>query len=137
MVMNCRLSVDTTPASKWRCSRGRALSISHCHDDWGAGVCDANPDFRVRVNSKREDGRESASKKPDAGDLQPIGNPKTERNDQEEPRTKAEDPDGVRTVGDTRNQEPREDTLRNRHVPGGAWLTKVRSLLRDSQFFKW
>ncbi|KAJ1216582.1 hypothetical protein NDU88_004183 [Pleurodeles waltl] len=116
--MCSRLSVDTAPASEWRCSRGRALSVSHCHDDRGAGVSDANPDFWVRINSKREDGRENGLKELDAGDFQPIGTPDTERNDQEKPRTRKENPDGVRTAGDTRNQESREDTLRNRHVPG-------------------
>ncbi|KAJ1109714.1 hypothetical protein NDU88_007074 [Pleurodeles waltl] len=123
-----RLSVDTAPASEWRCSRGRVLSVSHYHDHRGAGVSNVNPDFRVRVNSKREDGRENASKEPDAGDFLPIGTPDTERNDQENPTTRTENPDSVRTAGGTRNQEPREDTLSNRHVPGGAWLTKISLL---------
>ncbi|KAJ1215080.1 hypothetical protein NDU88_002690 [Pleurodeles waltl] len=61
---------------------------------------------------------------PDAGDLKLIGTPDTERNDQEKPRAKTENPDGVKTAEGLRNQEPREDTLRIRHVPGGAWLTK-------------
>ncbi|KAJ1202159.1 hypothetical protein NDU88_005960 [Pleurodeles waltl] len=100
----CRLSVDTAPASEWRCSRGRALSVSRCHDDRGAGVSDANPDFQVRVNTKREDGRESAAKEPDAVDFHPIGTTETERNDKEEPRTRAQNPDGVRTAGGTRNR---------------------------------
>ncbi|KAJ1170009.1 hypothetical protein NDU88_001890 [Pleurodeles waltl] len=119
-----RLSVDTAPASECRCSRSRALSVSDCHDDRGAGTSDANPDFRVRDNSKREDGRENGAKETDAEEFQPTRTPDTERSDQEKPRTRTENPDSVRTAGDTRNQEPTEETLRNRHVPGGAWLTR-------------
>ncbi|KAJ1131653.1 hypothetical protein NDU88_009988 [Pleurodeles waltl] len=124
-VLPCsRLSFDTAPASEWRCSRGRAISVTRCPDDRGAGVSDVNLDFRVRKEKKREDGRESTSEEPDAVDFELNRTTETGRKDQEEPRTRAEPTDGVRDAGGAKNQEPREDTLKSRHVPGGTWLTK-------------
>ncbi|KAJ1106457.1 hypothetical protein NDU88_003858 [Pleurodeles waltl] len=105
---------------EWRCSRGRAIGVTCCPDNWGAGVGDVNLDFRVRKGNKREDGRERESEEPDAVDFKPNGTTETGRKDQEEPRTRAGTTDGVGDAGDAENQEPREDTLKRRHVPGGT-----------------
>ncbi|KAJ1164202.1 hypothetical protein NDU88_004647 [Pleurodeles waltl] len=120
----------------WCCSHGRAIGVTRCPDDRGAGVSDVNLDFRVRKGKKREDGRESAAEEPDAVELKTNGTTEMGRKDQEELRTRAGTTDGVRDVGDAENQEPREDTLKSCHIPGGTWLTKVRSFLRDSQLLK-
>ncbi|KAJ1199734.1 hypothetical protein NDU88_003567 [Pleurodeles waltl] len=132
-----RLPGDAAPITEWRCSRGRANSVSSCHDDRGAGVSDTHPDFRGRGDLKREDGQEKRWREPNADVWKWIGTTDAERNDQEQHRAELENPDGVKTAEGRRNQEPSEDTLRTRHVPGGAWHTKVRSLLRDRQLFKW
>ncbi|KAJ1132922.1 hypothetical protein NDU88_011223 [Pleurodeles waltl] len=87
----------------------------------------------LRNNSKREDGRENASKEPDVEDSQPTGTSDTERSDQEKPRARTENPDDVRTAGGTRNQEPTEETLRNCHIAGGAWLTKFTAANTSSK----
>ncbi|KAJ1136802.1 hypothetical protein NDU88_003216 [Pleurodeles waltl] len=131
-----RLSFNTASASEWHCSRSRAIRVTHCPDDRGAGVSDVNPDFWVQKEKKREHGPESASEEPDAVDFKTIRTTETGKKDQEEPRTRAGTTDGVRDAGDAESQEPREDTLKSRHVPGGTWLTKVRFFLRDSQLLK-
>ncbi|KAJ1206993.1 hypothetical protein NDU88_002386 [Pleurodeles waltl] len=69
LIKHDRLSFDTAPASEWRCSRGRAIGVTRCPDDRGAGVSDVNPEFRVREREKREDGRERASEEPDVVDF--------------------------------------------------------------------
>ncbi|KAJ1185371.1 hypothetical protein NDU88_002164 [Pleurodeles waltl] len=46
------VSWPSSPASVWRCSRGRAIGVTRCPDDRGAGVSDVNPDFRVRKGKK-------------------------------------------------------------------------------------
>ncbi|KAJ1152680.1 hypothetical protein NDU88_005455 [Pleurodeles waltl] len=51
-----RLSGDAAPRAEWRCSRGRANSVSSYHDDRGAGVSNARPDFREENAVKRKDG---------------------------------------------------------------------------------
>ncbi|KAJ1157276.1 hypothetical protein NDU88_009991 [Pleurodeles waltl] len=53
-----RLSVDTAPASEWRCSRGHALSVSDCHDDQGAGASDTTRiSGFVKTQKEKTDGR--------------------------------------------------------------------------------
>ncbi|KAJ1119924.1 hypothetical protein NDU88_008107 [Pleurodeles waltl] len=114
----------------WRC---REIGVTHCPGDRGAGVSDVTPDFQVRETEKREDGQERGSEEPDAADFQTDESKETESGDQEEPKTRAGTTDASRDAGGTESQELSEDTLKSRHVPGGAWLNKVRSFLRDSQ----
>ncbi|KAJ1177321.1 hypothetical protein NDU88_002580 [Pleurodeles waltl] len=63
-----RLSSNTAPASEWRCSRGREISVTRCPDDQEAGVGAMTPDFQVPGTLKSEDGLERASEEPDAAD---------------------------------------------------------------------
>ncbi|KAJ1129183.1 hypothetical protein NDU88_007554 [Pleurodeles waltl] len=120
----------------WRYSRARESGVTRCPDDWGPGVSNVTPDFRVQEIGKREDGRMRAAEESDAADFQTAEPTVTENGNQEEPKKSAGTTDGSRNTGDTKIQEPTEETLRSRHIPGGAWLTKVRSFLRDSQFLK-
>ncbi|KAJ1117854.1 hypothetical protein NDU88_006050 [Pleurodeles waltl] len=131
-----RLSSDTATASEWRCSCGRESGVTRYHGDRGAGVSDVTPDFRVQEREKREDGRERAAEEPDAVDSQTDETTKTESEEDEEPKTQTGTTDCLRDSGGTENQEPSEDTPKSRHIPGGAWLTKVQSFLRDSQLLK-
>ncbi|KAJ1104124.1 hypothetical protein NDU88_001539 [Pleurodeles waltl] len=104
--MCSRLSGDATPISEWCCSRGRANSVSGCHDDRGAGVSNTHPDFRDRD---------------------------PEKNIQEQPRAELENPDSGKDAEGRKNEEPSEDALRTLHVPGGARLSKyVRRQARGS-----
>ncbi|KAJ1130976.1 hypothetical protein NDU88_009320 [Pleurodeles waltl] len=119
-----RLSGDAAPSTEWLCSRSRQNSVSSCHDDRGAGVSDIHPDFRGRGTLKRENGREEERRESNADTWQRIGTPDAEKNDQEQHRVDPENLDGVKKAEDRRNEEPSEDTLRTRPVPGGAWLTK-------------
>ncbi|KAJ1152262.1 hypothetical protein NDU88_005038 [Pleurodeles waltl] len=111
-------------ASELRCSHGREVGVTRCPDDRGAGVSDVTPDFRVRETEKREGGREPKSEESDADNFQTDETTETESGDQEDPKTRARNTDGSRDAGGTENQERNEDTLKSRHVPGGAWLTK-------------
>ncbi|KAJ1120053.1 hypothetical protein NDU88_008236 [Pleurodeles waltl] len=86
-------------------------------------------DFRVPGSLNSEDGRERRWEDPDAA------NPDEEEKDTEK-STEAENGDREETEGRPGNtgvsrdaehpedQDRSEDTLRSRHVPGGAWLTK-------------
>ncbi|KAJ1216101.1 hypothetical protein NDU88_003707 [Pleurodeles waltl] len=88
-------------------------------------VSDVTPDFWVRETEKREDGREQRSEESDADNFQTDKTTETESGDQKDPKTRARTTDGSRDAGGTENQERSEDTLKSRHVPGGAWLTKA------------
>ncbi|KAJ1198568.1 hypothetical protein NDU88_002407 [Pleurodeles waltl] len=114
-------------------SRGRANSVSVCLDDRGGGVSNANPDFRVLERREKDNGRNEGEVGGERGDFRPERD--QEENIPELPKRTPEDPDRVRDTGDRRSQEAREETPKGRHVPGGAWLSMVRSLLRDKQFF--
>ncbi|KAJ1200210.1 hypothetical protein NDU88_004036 [Pleurodeles waltl] len=133
-VVILRLTSATAPESEWRYSRGREIGATHCHDDRGPGVSDVTPDFQVRVTEKGEDGRMQVPRESDTAVLQMTKPTETANEDQEESKRSAGTTDGSRNMGGTENPEPSEETLNSRHVPGGAWLTKVRSLLRDSKF---
>ncbi|KAJ1197368.1 hypothetical protein NDU88_001228 [Pleurodeles waltl] len=61
-----RLSSNTSPASEWRCSRGREISVTRCPDYQEAGVGAMTPDFRIPGTLKSEDRLERASEEPDA-----------------------------------------------------------------------
>ncbi|KAJ1198576.1 hypothetical protein NDU88_002415 [Pleurodeles waltl] len=116
--MECsRLSGDAAPRAEWRCSRGRVNSVSSYHDDRGAGVSNARPDFREENAVKREDG---TAQKDDGGER---GGTEwsPQKNDPEQPSEETENPN----ANDRRNKELSKDVLRTRHVPGGTWLSKL------------
>ncbi|KAJ1202419.1 hypothetical protein NDU88_006219 [Pleurodeles waltl] len=54
-------SSNAAPASEWRFSRGREVSVPRCPDDQEAGACAMIPDFRVPGKLNSEDGLEPAS----------------------------------------------------------------------------
>ncbi|KAJ1130569.1 hypothetical protein NDU88_008920 [Pleurodeles waltl] len=107
--------------SDWRYSRAHESGVSRCTDDRGPGISNMNPDFQVREDRKREDGRLRAAEETDAADFQMAELTVTESETQEEPKKRA----GTSTGG-TENREPSEETIRSCHFPGGAWLTKDR-----------
>ncbi|KAJ1198472.1 hypothetical protein NDU88_002313 [Pleurodeles waltl] len=128
-----RLSSNAAPASEWRCSRGRDISVSvtRCPDDQEAGACAMTPDFRVPGTLNSEDGLEPASEDQDEEES-------TEAESDKREKTKRRSGSlGVsRETVHPEDQERSKDTLGSCHVPGGAWLTKVRSFLKDNRLLK-
>ncbi|KAJ1079720.1 hypothetical protein NDU88_000041 [Pleurodeles waltl] len=97
----------------------RANSVPGCLDDRGAGVSNANPDFRVLKWGEREDG-------PHEGDVDCERRPERDQgeNTPELLKRRPEDPDRVSDTEDWRSQEASIEPPNRRHVPGGAWLSK-------------
>ncbi|KAJ1117429.1 hypothetical protein NDU88_005629 [Pleurodeles waltl] len=77
-------------------------------------------DFRVLKQGKREDGphEEEAD-----GERRPERD--EGENTPELPKRRPEDPDRVSATEDRRSQEASIETPKRRHVPGGAWLSKL------------
>ncbi|KAJ1126790.1 hypothetical protein NDU88_005196 [Pleurodeles waltl] len=127
-----RVDDKTASTSGKSCSRGRANSVSSCLDDPGAGVRNESPDFRVLEREKKENGLRGEVVGAERGD----GGPEREEEDKspESPKRSPEEPNPARNTGERRSPEAGGETPKRRHVPGGAWLAKVRSLLSDRQF---
>ncbi|KAJ1202619.1 hypothetical protein NDU88_006416 [Pleurodeles waltl] len=99
------------PASEWRCSRGRKISVTLCPDDRGAGDGAMTPDFRIRGAEKREDRDEWASEEPDVANFKTEETTEMESGDQEERKTRAETTDDSRDKEGTENPERSKETL--------------------------
>ncbi|KAJ1172724.1 hypothetical protein NDU88_004568 [Pleurodeles waltl] len=129
---NCEQDEDAAYTSEKNCSRGRASSVSSCPDDRGAGVSNVHPDFRVVKGKKREDGLREGEVNREKRDCR-------QRQDEEEdtsepPKGSPEGPEPARDTEERGSPEASVETPKCRHIPGGAWLSKVRSLLRERQF---
>ncbi|KAJ1082717.1 hypothetical protein NDU88_002882 [Pleurodeles waltl] len=125
-----RVDGKTDSTSDKSCSRGRANSVSSYLDDRGAGVTNENPDFRVLRGEKREDGR-GVERDAERGDGGPER--KKEEKAPETPKGNPEEPNPTKNMEERGSPEAGGETPNRRHVPGGMWLAKVRSLLRDRQ----
>ncbi|KAJ1112129.1 hypothetical protein NDU88_000397 [Pleurodeles waltl] len=113
-----RLSGDAAPRAEWRCSRGRANSVSSYHDDRGAGVSKTRLDFWDEKAVESDDG---VAQREDGGERERVGAERSpNKDDPEQPSEETKNPD----ANDRRNKEPSKDALRTCHVPGGTWLSK-------------
>ncbi|KAJ1143404.1 hypothetical protein NDU88_009713 [Pleurodeles waltl] len=101
-----------------------------CHSNGDAGNRLGNPDIRVPDSKEKEDGLGAMNAEEETN---AVGNENTE--DEE-----TKDLGGTKNREDTlgKNGHPRTGSRaegRNlRHVPGGTWLTKVQSFLKDKFF---
>ncbi|KAJ1134723.1 hypothetical protein NDU88_001170 [Pleurodeles waltl] len=89
------------------------------------------PDFRVTRKLNTEDGLVLGAEDQDVEEPAETQSSEPENNER-----RSGDPGVPREVADREEQERSEDTLRSRHVPGGAWLTKVPSFLKDNLLLK-
>ncbi|KAJ1113547.1 hypothetical protein NDU88_001789 [Pleurodeles waltl] len=130
---NCkerRLSFNPAQdASDWRCSRGVQEDedgVPRCLGNDEAETFPVNLDVSVPADTKREDGLHASEKEKDAEEPGGIasGGPKKADDDR---RTR--NPGVLEEAADPEKKERTGDTLRDRHVPGGAWLTKVADFL--------
>ncbi|KAJ1218983.1 hypothetical protein NDU88_006554 [Pleurodeles waltl] len=80
-----------------------------------------NPDVRVPADTKREDELHASAKEKDAEEPGGIasGGPKKADDDR-----RTGNPKIPEEAADPEKKERTGDTLRDRHVPGGGWLTK-------------
>ncbi|KAJ1123284.1 hypothetical protein NDU88_001755 [Pleurodeles waltl] len=124
-------------ASDWRCSRGVQEDedgVLRCLGNDEADASPVNPDVRVPADTKREDGLHVSVEEKDAeepGGTASGGPKKTDAD------IRTGNPGVPEEVADPDKKERTGDTLRDCHVPGGAWLTKVRSFLKDNIRIKW
>ncbi|KAJ1152040.1 hypothetical protein NDU88_004818 [Pleurodeles waltl] len=117
-----RVDDDAASTSEKSGLRGRANSVSSCLDDRGAGVSNANPDFRVLKGKKKEDGQYGREVDAERGACRRERD--EEENSPESPKGSPEDSDPARDTGERRSPEASIETPKRRHVPGGAWLSK-------------
>ncbi|KAJ1101364.1 hypothetical protein NDU88_006432 [Pleurodeles waltl] len=131
-----RLSINPAQdAYDWRCPRGvhkEDDSLPRCLDD-EAGTTLENPDIRVPAGTKREDGlkggvEEDAEEQGREENAESTGD-REEKADADRRHRNSVVPRGVAEQG---RKEEKGDALTALHAPGGTWLTKVRSFLKDS-----
>ncbi|KAJ1112200.1 hypothetical protein NDU88_000468 [Pleurodeles waltl] len=116
-----------TDYSDWRCSRTSEDSGCRFHSSRGADPYTMTPEFRVRGEKTVDDGLHKEEEIEDgAGDA---------RRSEKQTDAEGQGEEGGAGNSDVPNQKtgPRrttssEETRTNRHVPGGTWLNKVRSL---------
>ncbi|KAJ1175838.1 hypothetical protein NDU88_001123 [Pleurodeles waltl] len=127
-----RLSSDTAlDSSAWRCPHETEESVPRCRGNQGAGACPTNPDVRIPGGRKSENGlrRRQEEDDGDAEDRKRMAD-----GGAEESKGRPGNPDVPRKAADLVQERSREETRRNRHVPGGAWLSKVQSIFKGQRF---
>ncbi|KAJ1189542.1 hypothetical protein NDU88_006287 [Pleurodeles waltl] len=83
------------------------------------------PDFRILGVVKGENGLRRGVEEEDEDAEEPE---ETADGGLEQPGRKPGNPDVPRETADPMQEGRREETRRNRHVPGGAWLSKSNAL---------
>ncbi|KAJ1214639.1 hypothetical protein NDU88_002257 [Pleurodeles waltl] len=83
------------------------------------------PDFRIPGEEKSDYGLHRGSKAEDAEDPEETAGGESEQDER-----RFGNPDVPREAADPVEKGRSEETRRNRHVPGGVWLTKVRSFFK-------
>ncbi|KAJ1134473.1 hypothetical protein NDU88_000925 [Pleurodeles waltl] len=133
-----QLSIDPAQdASDWRWPRGvhgEEDSLPRSLDDDDAGPTLENPDIRVPSGTKREDGLQGRDEEEDAEE---PGREENGKNTEDQEKKADDDRSNGNSVvpreaPDQGRKAKNGDTLTERHAPGGTWLTKVRSFLKDS-----
>ncbi|KAJ1161053.1 hypothetical protein NDU88_001541 [Pleurodeles waltl] len=126
--MECSRLSSNAPlnSSDWRCSRATEESVPRCHGDKEDSAYPMTPDFRIPGVVKRVKGlRRSLEEEEDAEEPEETadgGAKQTER--------RAGNLDVPREAADSMEEGRLEETCRNRHVPGGAWLSKLQAFFK-------
>ncbi|KAJ1160672.1 hypothetical protein NDU88_001166 [Pleurodeles waltl] len=129
-------STPSQDASVWRCPRGTHKGDEgwpRCRDDETGSTLE-NPDIRVPGGTKSEDGLKGGEEE-DAEEADSEENTESpgEKKEEKEDANRRHWNSGVpRRVAEQGRREENGDMLAARHAPGGTWLTKVRSFLKDS-----
>ncbi|KAJ1083839.1 hypothetical protein NDU88_003994 [Pleurodeles waltl] len=137
-----RLSINPAQdASDWRCPRGvyREDDGLPCFLDDEAEITLENPDIRVPAGTKREDGLQGEVVEEDAEEpgREENGESTEDREEKEDADRRHGNSEVPRGAAEQGRKEENGDTLTARHAPGGTWLTKVRSFLKDSLNINW
>ncbi|KAJ1111559.1 hypothetical protein NDU88_008881 [Pleurodeles waltl] len=135
-----RLSINLAQdASEWRLPRGvhrDEEGLPGSLDDDDAGTALENPDIRVPSGTKREDGLKMTNEEEEE-DAEEPGREENGKNSEDKEKKVDDDRRNGNSVVPTKaadqgRKRRNGDTLTDRHAPGGTWLTKVRSFLKDS-----
>ncbi|KAJ1082347.1 hypothetical protein NDU88_002515 [Pleurodeles waltl] len=118
-------------SSDWRCLCASEESVGRSHGSQGADPCAMNPDFRVpgsvKVDNGLRDGEEENIE--DAAEDAKKGEEKTDAGGTRREGRAGNSDVPTERMGPVR-KDSSEETHTYRHVPGGAWLNKVRSLFK-------
>ncbi|KAJ1200576.1 hypothetical protein NDU88_004399 [Pleurodeles waltl] len=132
-----RLSMNPAhDASEWRLPRGVCGQKDGFPSSLGkedAGTSLENPDIRVPSGTKREDGLHGGDEKDAEKQGRKENGKDTEDKEKKEDDSRRNGNSVVPTeAADQERKERNGDTRTDRQAPGGMWLTKVRSFLKDS-----
>ncbi|KAJ1149762.1 hypothetical protein NDU88_002567 [Pleurodeles waltl] len=86
------------------------------------------PDFRIPGEENREDGLQPGAEEEDAEEPEETAGVEPKQDERSSGY-----PDVPREAVDPLEKERSKDTRRDRHVPGGAWLTKKRYFFIENQ----
>ncbi|KAJ1100097.1 hypothetical protein NDU88_005186 [Pleurodeles waltl] len=111
-------------SSDWRCSRAAEESVPRCRGNKEDGAHPMSPDVRIPGMVKRVKGLQEGEKE-DAEELE-----ETADGGAEQTVRRAGNLDIPREAADPVEEQRLEETRRNCHVPGGAWLSNVRSFFK-------
>ncbi|KAJ1153725.1 hypothetical protein NDU88_006483 [Pleurodeles waltl] len=133
-----RLSINLAQdASDWcwpRSVHGEENGLPRSLDDDNAGTTLENPDIRVPSGTKSEDGLQGGDEEEDAEEPGREENGKNTKDQEKKADDDRRNGNSVvpREAADQGRMVKNGDTLTDRHAPGGTWLTKVWSFLKDS-----
>ncbi|KAJ1164630.1 hypothetical protein NDU88_005065 [Pleurodeles waltl] len=132
-------------ASEWRLLRGvrgKEDGLPCCLDNRDTGTSRGNPDIRVSTKPEKEDGLPGRVRTEDEEDAEETRREEDGERTEEEARetnnndSRIENPAvSIKPTKQWGTEESRE-TRADRHAPGGTWLAKVRSFVKDSIFRK-
>ncbi|KAJ1160975.1 hypothetical protein NDU88_001464 [Pleurodeles waltl] len=130
------LVAPTAPASEWRCWRCREVSVTRCPNNREAGAGAMTPDFRVPGSLKSKDGLQTRGEDPETENLDAEDTGAENSTERKKEETRPGNTAVSWDAEESEDPEQSEDKLGSRHVPGGAWLSKVLSFLNNNRLLK-
>ncbi|KAJ1092184.1 hypothetical protein NDU88_005296 [Pleurodeles waltl] len=134
-----RLSIDPAQDTSDCCwprgVHGGKDGLPRFLDDADAGTHPENPDIRVPSGTRREEGQQGRNEEEE--DAEDPGSKESAGNHEEQGKKVDDDrrhgnSEVPREAAEQGREGKNGDTLTDRHAPGGTWLTKLRSFLKDS-----
>ncbi|KAJ1099326.1 hypothetical protein NDU88_004428 [Pleurodeles waltl] len=128
-------------ASEWRLPRGvcgKEDGLPYCLGNRDAGTSCGKPDIRVPDKPEKEDGLPGRGRTEDEEDAEETRREEDGERTKDEARKTSHDDSRIgnhavpKKPTEQWGTEESGETRAYRHAPGGTWLAKVRSFLKDS-----
>ncbi|KAJ1146001.1 hypothetical protein NDU88_012283 [Pleurodeles waltl] len=110
--------------------RASEESVCRYRGNQGAGSCPMTPDFQIPGKLKEENGPRKREEENDEDAEEPK---ETADAGAEQPEGRPGNTDVPRVTTDPVQEGSGEETHKHRHVPGGAWLSKVQSFFKGQR----